>query len=420
MEPLNDQRDSNARENNTISRKIKIYFALLIVIIILLIIALLIVIFVIKRKEKIIKIEPDDNKDQPIDWNIYETIISNISYSKNGKIINTFKENGTNYNESIGNINNGNDYDENERNIYDLYIPYYATKRHDQNNGIILFIHGGSWIEGYKELMDMFCKEYAQMGYITATMSYTLLNGYYKDYNIFRILDEITSCIESIIEQLKMREFNEDKLKIAIAGYSAGGHLTLLYTYLIKNSPIKIEFAINLCGPISLEPKYFYKLAKFNDTLDELYLSDIQEALESKRIVRINEEDLTLLYFMNIFIGQKYSQSDLNEMVFDNKKINTNSTKYKELFNIVTNAFPSNIIDKNKVPTICLYTGNDDTVGVTQFDYLNEKAEKDGKDLIYIYSRYADHNYLNFETENGIKALRELNYQINYFAKTLF
>ena len=420
MEPLNDQRDSNAITNNTISRKIKIYFSLLIVIIILLIIALLIVIFVIKRKEKIIEIEPDDNKDQPIDWNIYGTIISNISYSKNGKIINTFKENGTNYNESIGNINNGRDYDENERNIYDLYIPYYATKRHDQNNGIILFIHGGSWIEGYKELMGNFCKEYAQMGYITATMSYTLLNGYYKDYNIFRILDEITSCIESIVEQLKMREFNEDKLKIAIAGYSAGGHLTLLYTYLMQNSPIKIEFAINICGPISLEPKYFYKLAKFNDTLDDLYLPDIQEALESKRIVRINEQDLTLLYFMNIFIGQKYSQSDLNEMVFDNKKINTNSTKYKELFNIVTNAFPSNIIDKNKVPTICLYTGNDDTVGVTQFAYLNEKAEKDGKDLIYIYSRYADHNYLNFETENGIKALRELNYQINYFAKTLF
>ena len=123
---------------------------------------------------------------------------------------------------------------------------------------------------------------------------------------------------------------------------------------------------------------------------------------------------------MNIFIGQKYSQNDLNEMVFDNKKINTNNTKYKELFNIVTNAFPSNIIDINKVPTICFYSGNDATVGVIQFAYLNEKAEKDGKNLIYIYSRYADHNYLNFETENGINALRELNYQINYLAKTLF
>ena len=420
MEPLNDQRDSNASRNKTISRKIKIYFTILILLIILLIIALIIVIFFIKRKEKIIEIKPDDNKEKSIDWNMFGTIFSNLSYSQNGKIINSFKENSTNYNESIGNVNNGKDYDENERNIYDLYIPYYATKRHDQNNGIILFIHGGSWIEGYKESMGMFCKEYAQMGYITATMGYTLLNGYYKNYNIFRILDEITSCIESIVEQLKMREFNQDKLKIAIAGYSAGAHLTLLYTYLMQNSPIKIEFAINICGPISLEPKYFYKLSKFNDTLDNLYLSDIEKALESKRIIRINDQDLTLLYFMNIFIGQKYSESDLDEMVFENKKINTNSTKYKELFSIVTNAFPSNIIDKNKVPTICFYTGNDDTVGVTQFAYLNEKAEKDGKNLIYIYSRYADHNFLNFGTENGTSALRELNYQINDLGKTLF
>ena len=142
----------------------------------------------------------------------------------------------------------------------------------------------------------MLCKEYDQMGYIIATMGYTLLNGYYKNYNIFRILDEITACIESIIEQLKMRQFSEDKLKIAIGGYSARGHLTLLYTYLMKNFPIKIEFAINICGPISLEPKYFYKLDRFNDTLNNLYLSDIEEDLESKRIVRINDQDLTLLY----------------------------------------------------------------------------------------------------------------------------
>jgi hypothetical protein len=37
------------------------------------------------------------------------------------------------------------------------------------------------------------------MGYITATLGYTLLNGNYKNYNVFRQLDEITACIQSII-----------------------------------------------------------------------------------------------------------------------------------------------------------------------------------------------------------------------------
>lgn len=95
MEPLNEQgRDSNAIASNTISRKIKICFAILILVIILLILALLFVIIFIKRKEKIIEIEPDGNQEQSKDWNIYGTIYSNISYSKNGKIINSFKETG--------------------------------------------------------------------------------------------------------------------------------------------------------------------------------------------------------------------------------------------------------------------------------------------------------------------------------------
>ena len=85
------------------------------------------------------------------------------------------------------------------------------------------------------------------MGYITETMSYTFLNGNYKDYNIYRNMDEITACIQSIEEQLKDKGFKKEKLAIAIAGYSAGAHLTLLYTYLMTNSPIEIKFAINIC-----------------------------------------------------------------------------------------------------------------------------------------------------------------------------
>ena len=47
----------------------------------------------------------------------------NISYAKNGKIENTYKEKGNNYIEEIGNVNEGNDYEANQYNIYNLYIP---------------------------------------------------------------------------------------------------------------------------------------------------------------------------------------------------------------------------------------------------------------------------------------------------------
>ena len=99
----------------------------------------------------------------------------------------------------------------------------------------------------------------------------------------------------------------------------------------------------------SLESKYFYKLAKFNDTLDNISLSEIEKAIESKKIVKIFEDEYYILFYMNMFTGQKYSEEDLKEMLFKNKTINENNTKYREMFKYVYNAFPMNIEDKNKV-----------------------------------------------------------------------
>ena len=104
--------------------------------------------------------------------------------------------------------------------------------------------------------MEYLAKRYAKQGYITATMSYTLLIENFTDYNIFKIMDEITACIQNIKEQLISRHFDGDKLELALGGTSAGGHIALLYTYSITNSPIPIKFLIDIVGPVSIEPKY--------------------------------------------------------------------------------------------------------------------------------------------------------------------
>ena len=109
-------------------------------------------------------------------WNeLFGENISDISYAKNNKIENSFKIGGANYKTEMGEINDGKDYDKNERNIYDLYIPYSTEFTTDKHNGVILFIHGGSWTSGDKADMEYLAKRYAKQGYITATMSYTLL-----------------------------------------------------------------------------------------------------------------------------------------------------------------------------------------------------------------------------------------------------
>ena len=68
-------------------------------------------------------------------------ILYDLSYTTDKIIRNSFKEGEINYNETIGNINNGLDYNETERNIYDLYIPYSTLHIKNKYNKIMLYIH---------------------------------------------------------------------------------------------------------------------------------------------------------------------------------------------------------------------------------------------------------------------------------------
>ena len=353
------------------------------------------------------------------EWHdLYGNKITNIPYFKKDIIINSFKKNGDNYNEEIGEINNGEDYPKNERNYYDLYIPYSALKRKDKCNDIILFIHGGAWKNGSKESIDFFCSRYSKYGYITATMNHTFLNKKYKGYSIFRIMDEISSCIQSIKDYLKNEGFNENKLELAIFGVSSGAHLALLYGYSINNSPIPIKFLINLVGPLTLEPDYWYKI-KNDEVLDNIEPKDIEEALKENKIIKINDNDLVLLQYMNSFIGGKYNDKELKDMI-DNKKIKLDNDKYKEMFKIAQYTFPIKFINNNTVPTLCVYGGRDSLVGVAQYGLLKKKSEKYGNRVELIYMKYGGHLLDSYDTKDGMNAIREMHYQVLNFAKTYF
>ena len=43
--------------------------------------------------------------------------------------------------------------------------------------------------------IEVKCKEYENLGFISATMSHTLLNRTYKDANMLRLIDEIAATI---------------------------------------------------------------------------------------------------------------------------------------------------------------------------------------------------------------------------------
>jgi len=435
MEEINDALNGS---DNQVRQKVLFRLKIITIILSVIILGLLIGIIVLGiKKQKEIVITKEVNKEEdPIQkmlyylmdkagyiesWNeLYGLNISNIEYAKNGKIENSFKKDGANYKDELGEINDGKDYEKNERNIYDLYIPYSTEFTKNKHNGIILFIHGGSWTSGNKGDMDYLTRRYAKYGYITATLSYTLLLENYTDSNIFKMLDEITACIQSIKDELISRNFDADKLELALGGTSSGANVALLYTYLMKNSPIPIKFAINIVGPVSLEPKCWYKLIDLNNPLDNLYPESIQKGKDENKLQKVYD-DVVLLALMNGFLGRKYTQEEMLGMI-ENGTIKESDSKYQEMLNRVKYAFPITHVNANTVPTLCQYGGKDFIAGIGHYSCLYSAFEKVGiqDKTKFIYMKYGGHELINFATDNGLKAMRDLNYDILDFAKTYF
>ena len=231
---------------------------------------------------------------------------------------------------------------------------------------------------------------------------------------------KFTSCINSIKNKLKEEGFDENKLELAIGGISAGGHLSLLYGYSMKNSPLPIKFIINNVGVVSFESEYWYKVEADKEAIDSIEPNDIENAIKENKIKNIFEEDEKgILFFMNEFIGKKYSKNEINEMLV-NKKINKSNEKYIEMLKIAQNTFPYKYVNSNTVPTLCMYGGLDTLVGVAQYRTLKKLAEKYGNKIELVYMKNGGHITDDYKTTDGVKAMREMHYQILNFAKTYF
>ena len=247
-------------------KKKKIIIAIIISAIIIIGLIIFLVLFFIKKD--------DDDDEINTDYYLYENLITAI----NKTIINSFKKGGENYNEILGDINDGNDYEESERNNFDLCIPYHINKRKNKYNRILLYIHGGGWISGEKNNVKDLCQRYEKYDFISASMTYTIFNGTYNNTNMFRLIDEITYAIKAIKVFLKEKGFDENKFELVLGGGSAGAHLSMLYSYMIKNPPIPIKFVYDNVGPVTIDPKYFFYTKIYNDSLENIEPEDIEKA----------------------------------------------------------------------------------------------------------------------------------------------
>lgn len=208
----------------------------------------------------------------------------------------------------------------------DVFLP---EGRNLSNTPLILYIHGGGWIQGSKEEFLPFKSSMNTLlpGFAFASMNYSLFNIATSE-NTFP--SQETDVIEAIEYLESMRTEWDIEGDFILVGASAGGHLALLHAY--KHQAIgDIQSVVALFPPTELS---------------ELFASDE-----------------TAAYLLSTLLeGTPDSNPDL----------------YHE-------SSPVNFINSNSIPTIFFHGDQDAIVPVSQSDFLAEILEENG--VTYEYQK---------------------------------
>jgi len=107
---------------------------------------------------------------------------------------------------------------EDGRSLADLYIP----QEDGQYPGVIV-VHGGGWQSRSKEDMDLVSKSLASHGFVVMNINYRLAPKYKHPAPV----DDLEIAHQYFLDHAQ--ELKLDPKKIALWGYSSGGHTVSLY-----------------------------------------------------------------------------------------------------------------------------------------------------------------------------------------------
>ena len=260
------------------------------------------------------------------------------------------------WDESVGEIYSNLDYENDNGNQYDLYIPSGLDKL--ENQYLILFIHGGSFNSGSKEDGESWCKYYATKWYITASVDYTLQNQG-KDASIYLMNEEIENAVTAIKQ--KTEELGYHIAGMAPCGVSAGGTLAMNLAY-NGNSAIPVKFVFQLAAPTYFAPSEWSLLMKVD---------------------RLDSEEK----FCKMMTGKELEDYDTE----------------------IQNISPACIVNEDSVPSLIGYGLIDHCVPLSQKYYLIEVYDRDN--VMYDYIEFPKSNHGMY---NDLDKLQEYILQIDF------
>lgn len=154
-------------------------------------------------------------------------------------------------------------YDTKQQRKLNIFVP-----RNDATTPlpVLIFVHGGNWNTGNKNMYGFIGRNFAQKDVITVIPSYTLS----PDANYDQMATEIAHAILWTKENID--NYGGDSSKIYVTGHSAGGHLVALATLNpTYNIPVGTVSGIILNDAAGLDMKHY--LEEYPPTTENDYLA---------------------------------------------------------------------------------------------------------------------------------------------------
>jgi len=196
-----------------------------------------------------------------------------------------------------------------------LQLDIYRLKDLTEPKPVMIFIHGGSWRSGKRSDYLPYLIDYAEKGYVTATVSYRLI----KEAIFPAAVQDVNCAVKWIKKHAADYGINPDK--IVLIGGSAGGHLAMMIGYggneeiFSEECDIQISSEvnaiINLYGPVDLTTPYAISTYQVKDFLNTTYDQDPKIfELASPNTYISNDDPPTLTFHGSIDSLVPVSQAD--------------------------------------------------------------------------------------------------------------
>lgn len=147
----------------------------------------------------------------------------------------------------------------------DIYVPLdlYSTGQSTQKRPLLMFVHGGGFIGGHKDVFSSYALAFAETGYVTASINYRLgvadgVNSLSQFCNhteavfaaMYRATQDTRRAIQFLYDHAD--DYHIDRNKIFVLGHSAGA-INVLNSGLLDAHELPYPFESPL-GPLPPKP----------------------------------------------------------------------------------------------------------------------------------------------------------------------